>query len=154
MRQLLGEESARAGMGAWAHFLPADTPMPLAMRSLSLIMLASNIEGLPLVFFEAMAMGVPVVSTNLEGIPELVDDEVGACVPNAQNDEERSGLLCDAALRILENDELRSAMGRRARQRIQEHFSFKKSEADYLAAFDDLFNSLRAPHLELVAGTS
>jgi glycosyltransferase involved in cell wall biosynthesis len=127
------------GMHHFTHFLPSDTPIALAMRDLSLLLLASKIEGLPLVFFEAMAMGVPVVSTAIQGIPELVTSEVGACVPNLKNPERRMERLSDAALRILENDELRAAMGRRARLRVQGGgFSLAEANAAYLQAFEEL----------------
>jgi glycosyltransferase involved in cell wall biosynthesis len=108
------------------------------MRSFSLIMLASVIEGLPLSFIEAMAMGVPVVSTDLEGIPELVDDEVGACVRNAKSDARRLRSLVDAGLNVLENDSERGAMSVRARERVRKHFGIEQMRADYLSAFHDL----------------
>lgn len=138
------EERLRAyvteqGMHHFTHFLPSDTPIPLAMRDMSLLLLASRIEGLPLVFFEAMAMGVPVVSTSIQGIPELVTSEVGACVPNLKNPERRLERMSDAALRILENDELRATMGRRARLRIQSpEFNLVSARAAYLSAFEEL----------------
>ena len=129
------------GMHHFTHYLPSDTPIALAMRDLSLLLLASKIEGLPLVFFEAMAMGVPVVSTSIQGIPELVTSEVGACVPNLKNPERRMERLSDAALRILENEELRAAMSRRARLRIQSpEFNLAESKAAYLRAFEELLS--------------
>lgn len=127
------------GMHHYTHFLPSDTPIALAMRDLSLLLLASKIEGLPLVFFEAMAMGVPVVSTSIQGIPELITNDVGAIVANLKDPERRMERLSDAALRILEDDELRAAMGRRARLRVQGGgFSLAESNAAYLQAFEDL----------------
>src|SRR5262249_42739295 len=151
LREQLAEESIRTEMSPWVHFLGSDTPIPLAMRSLSLVMLASEIEGLPLVFFEAMSMGVPVVSTDLEGIPELVTDAVGRCVPNVANANDRLELLCQAALEILEDDHLREQMGHRARQRVEEHFNVVRTDPAYLAAFDDLFTMSRSPSLKLVS---
>ncbi|WP_164007733.1 glycosyltransferase [Pyxidicoccus trucidator] len=141
------------GMHHFTHFLPSDTPIALAMRDMSLLLLASKIEGLPLVFFEAMAMGVPVVSTSIQGIPELVTSEVGACVPNLKDPERRMERLSDAALRILENDELRAAMGRRARLRLQGGgFSLAEANAAYLQAFEELLRGSAdaAGTLELV----
>ncbi len=137
----LQQQLRASGMARWTHFLPANTPMPLAMRSFSLVMLASIIEGLPLSFIEAMAMGVPVVSTGLEGIPELVDGEVGACISNHRSAARRLRELSDAALDILDDDQKRSAMSSRGRERVRKHFGIEQMRADYLAAFDDLLKS-------------
>jgi glycosyltransferase involved in cell wall biosynthesis len=42
---------------------------------------SGDMDGVPMVLMEAMAMGRPVVTTSLSGIPELVDDSVGWLVP-------------------------------------------------------------------------
>ena len=133
-------EALREGIdGRHLHFLPANTDVASALRDFSLVLMASRIEGLPLVYFEAMSLGVPVVSTDIEGIPELVNAEVGACVANAPDDTERLDLLREAALPILENHALRADMGERARKRIVEGgFSAAQTRRDYLRAFGDL----------------
>ncbi len=65
--------------------------------------LASVSEGLPVVLMEAMATGLPVVTTRITGIPELVEDNVsGLLVPPARPDQLASALERihrDAALR-------------------------------------------------------
>jgi colanic acid/amylovoran biosynthesis glycosyltransferase len=58
-----------------------------AMASASVLVLpcrraaSGDMDGVPMVLMEAMAMGRPVVTTSLSGIPELVDDSVGWLVP-------------------------------------------------------------------------
>jgi glycosyltransferase involved in cell wall biosynthesis len=150
MEQPLRERLVETGMNRCTHFLPSDTPIALAMRDMSLLLLASRVEGLPIVFYEAMSMGVPVVSTAIEGIPELVTSEVGACLPNLKNPEARLEAVSGAALDILENEALRSTMGQRARQRIQKHFALASTHAAYLRAFEELLRTGSAP-VELVA---
>jgi glycosyltransferase involved in cell wall biosynthesis len=44
--------------------------------SVDLFLLPSYLEGMPTVIFEAMSMGIPVISTNVGGIPELIEDGV------------------------------------------------------------------------------
>jgi hypothetical protein len=71
-------------------------------------------DGIPLVILEAMAAGLPVVTTPVSGIPELVDDEVGWLVPPGDVDALRSVLL-----EILENPEEALQRGRRGRERLR-----------------------------------
>ena len=71
-------------------------------------------DGIPLVILEAMAAGLPVVTTPVSGIPELVDDEVGWMVPPGDVDALRSVLL-----EILENPEEALQRGRRGRERLR-----------------------------------
>jgi glycosyltransferase involved in cell wall biosynthesis len=65
-----------------------------------------------------MAMGVPLVTTHVSAIPELVENEqTGLLVPPGQPE-----LLADAMLRMLTDDPLRSRVIPAARQRVRQHF--------------------------------
>jgi colanic acid/amylovoran biosynthesis glycosyltransferase len=65
-----------------------------AVRQSRGLVLASFAEGLPVVLMEAMAMGRPVVSTAVNGIPELVDEQVGWLVP-AGSVEALAAAMCE-----------------------------------------------------------
>ncbi|NPV54644.1 MAG: glycosyltransferase family 4 protein [Firmicutes bacterium] len=52
-----------------------------AYRELDVVMLPSLVEGIPVTLMEAMAAGVPVVATALEGVRELLDGGAGLMVP-------------------------------------------------------------------------
>jgi glycosyltransferase involved in cell wall biosynthesis len=68
--------------------------------------LASVSEGLPVVLMEAMAAGLPVVTTRITGVPELVEDgRTGLLVPPA-----RPEALADALQRVVEDPELRTRL--------------------------------------------
>ena len=74
-RMGLGEHVTLAG---WKD---ANQIRDLVARSRALVM-PSFAEGLPVVIMEAMALGRPVISTSIAGIPELVEDGVnGYLVP-------------------------------------------------------------------------
>ncbi|MBN1203338.1 MAG: glycosyltransferase [Myxococcaceae bacterium] len=152
MQEPLQERLLRTGMNRCTHFLPSNAPIALAMRDMSLLLLASRVEGLPIVFYEALSMGVPVVTTAIEGIPELVTQDVGACVPNLKNAEKRLERVSEAALDILENEALRAAMGQRARQRMQTHFPLAATHAAYRKAFEELLRTGARPVDLAVAG--
>jgi glycosyltransferase involved in cell wall biosynthesis len=92
-------------------------------------------DGFPTVILEAMAAGLPVLSTRLSGIPEMVLDGVtGTLVP------ERDVNAATQALQsLLQSAELRLGMGTAGQARVRQHFDLKKA-ADELAV---LFGSVR-----------
>jgi colanic acid/amylovoran biosynthesis glycosyltransferase len=80
-------------------------------------------EGIPNVLKEAMACAVPVVSSRISGIPELVDDGVtGILVPPAQPQ-----ALAGALIRLANDPGLREKMGRAGRTRIEADFDLRAS---------------------------
>ena len=84
------------------------------LRPRSAFCLPTFIEGLPVVLMEAMASGLPVVTTPVNGIPELVQDGVtGLLVPPGRPD-----LLADALQRLLSDPDLRARLADRARARV------------------------------------
>lgn len=75
-------------------------------------------EGIPVVIMEALAAGVPVVASDLSGIPELVLDGVtGLLVPPA--DAER---LADGLARLAGDPGLRARLGRMGRELVERDF--------------------------------
>jgi glycosyltransferase involved in cell wall biosynthesis len=81
-----------------------------------------DMEGLPTVLMEAMATGLVVVSTRHSGIPELVEDGVDGFLAGERDVDEYA-----AKLRALASAD--AAMGRRARQKIEEKFNMSKQNA-------------------------
>ncbi len=79
-------------------------------------------DGIPNVLLESMAMGVPVVATDISAIPELVESEkTGILVPPGQ-----PGQLADAMIRMLTDAQLRSRVIPAARQRVLQDFDNKQ----------------------------
>jgi glycosyltransferase involved in cell wall biosynthesis len=77
-------------------------------------------EGVPVSLMEAMATGLPVVSTYHTGIPELVaDGESGFLVP-----EKDAHAIADRLKRLAKDGKLRTDMGRRGRKMIEEVYSY------------------------------
>jgi glycosyltransferase involved in cell wall biosynthesis len=74
-----------------------------------------NMDGIPTVFMEAMAVGRPVISCPLSGIPELVrDGETGLLVPS-----DDAPALATALTQLSSNHEFRIRLGRQARVRAE-----------------------------------
>jgi colanic acid/amylovoran biosynthesis glycosyltransferase len=99
-----------------------------------------NQDGLPTVLIEAMALGTPVVSTDVTGIPELLADGVtGLAVP--QHDD---AALAAALARLLDDPGLRERLARAARALVERDFDSRR-QAGQLAAL------LAAPAAQAVA---
>lgn len=91
------------------------------LSSADLYTLSSRHEGFPVAPLEAMACGLPIVATEVPGIPDILDsyeDSGGIRVPC-----ENAAQLASAIERLLADKELRQQMGQRARQRVESHFS-------------------------------
>jgi glycosyltransferase involved in cell wall biosynthesis len=78
-------------------------------------------DGIPNVCLESMAMGVPVVTTRVSAIPELVENEKTGLLVSPGHPEQ----LADAMLRMLTDEQLRSRIIPAARQRVQLNFDNK-----------------------------
>jgi glycosyltransferase involved in cell wall biosynthesis len=90
-----------------------------------------NRDGLPTVLLEAMALGTPVVSTDVTGIPEILHHEqTGLMV--AQNDAEA---LAAAMLRLVEDGALREQLALAARARIESDFDIHRNAAHIRALY-------------------
>lgn len=101
------------------------------LRSSRALLLPTFAEGLPVVIMEAFALGRPVISTYIAGIPELVDRNCGWLVP--AGDEES---LAEAMLEALHADEaVLAAFGREGRARVEERHDLKKNAATLRALF-------------------
>jgi glycosyltransferase involved in cell wall biosynthesis len=95
--------------------------------------LPSFAEGVPVVLMEAMAKEIPVVSTRITGIPELVDDGVhGALITPSD-----SNGLADALARILSlAPGVRREMGRAGRRRVCETYDLAANCRVLAGVFD------------------
>ncbi|HSZ05251.1 MAG TPA: glycosyltransferase family 4 protein [Solirubrobacteraceae bacterium] len=108
----------------------------------SLFCLASFAEGVPVVFMEAMAMELPVISTRITGVPELVTDGVdGLLVVPARADQ-----LAEAILSLLTNEPRARELGRAARAKVLSDFNLARSSEELMALFAaELAPSCSAP---------
>jgi len=88
-------------------------------------------DGIPNVLLEAMASGVPIASTTVSGIPELINSEVeGLLVPPNSPTK-----LADALDKLLTSPELRDQLALAARAKIETCFSIERSSAQLLSLF-------------------
>jgi glycosyltransferase involved in cell wall biosynthesis len=87
---------------------------------MSVYVLSSTREGLPNTVLEAMAMEVPIVSTDVDGVKEAVSDQQEAILVPARDSER----LARAVETMLEDGNLRARLVQNARRKVESQFSF------------------------------
>jgi glycosyltransferase involved in cell wall biosynthesis len=122
------------GIGERTHFPGYRSDLIPVYASFDLFVLSSRREGLPNSILEAMAMGLPVVTTDVAGAKELVvNGETGLVVPQ----QDVHG-LAKAILTILGDEQRRLAMARAGRRRVEFEFSFSRR----MGRIEDLYEQI------------
>jgi len=89
-------------------------------------------DGIPNVLVEAMAMGLPVVSTTVAGVPELIEDgRTGLLVP-----EQDPGALATAIERLMDDPALRDRLRTNARADVHARFDRRRNVQDLVRILD------------------
>ncbi len=98
-------------------------------RESALFVLPSVSEGMTLVVLEALACGLPVVATNVSGVRDVVDDDVGRIVPKRD-----SAALAKRMAELLSDSSLMRNMSKNARERA-EMFSWERIAKKTVAVY-------------------
>jgi Glycosyltransferase len=128
------EQVAGLGLQERVRFLGVRADVADILRASDVFVLSSRVEGNPMSVMEAMAAGLPVVSTAVGGVPELVREGVtGLLVPS-----EDAGALAHAMHALVDDPVRRQAMGAAARQHAVAHFDIRHT----VRMYEELYESL------------
>lgn len=107
-------------------------------REAAVFALSSRWEGMPNVLLQAMAAGVPVVATQVEGVSELVcDGQTGLVVPK-----DDSASLSTALKQILDSPDLAKELGNRAQDIVSKEFTWERTAQMSDQTYTDLLVQL------------
>ncbi|MFO7914688.1 MAG: glycosyltransferase [Candidatus Krumholzibacteriales bacterium] len=113
-----------------------DIPDILAATDISVLCSHPVVETFPLTVLEAMACGLPVISTDVGSVSEIITDrENGILIPSGDTE-----ALTDAMMELASDRNLRERLGGNARRKVAGSFSDEKMAEKYIAVFDDIFN--------------
>lgn len=123
MRAELARKIGRLGLDGSVRLLGARTQAEVRalMESAGICVLASRrgrdgqMDGIPVVLMEALALGVPVVSTRISGIPELVEEEKTGLLVEPDD----AAALASAVERLLDDGELAARVASEGRRRVE-----------------------------------
>ena len=108
--------------------------MASAVLAFDVLALSSRTEGTPIVLFEAMAAGVPIVATAVGGVPDVVTPGEALLVPS-----EDAGALAEAIDAVLAEPGGAAARAVAAAERLAAVYS----AAAWLDRYDELYDSLQ-----------
>jgi glycosyltransferase involved in cell wall biosynthesis len=117
-------------------FQPNTKDIAAVLRELDVFVLCSEHEGAPRALLEAMACGIPVVATNVGGIPEILSIANSFSWLLVQPRSPR--LLARSVLRVLDSQDIRNGLAERVRRRVIDAFSADRE----LAAYEEAYNTV------------
>jgi glycosyltransferase involved in cell wall biosynthesis len=124
---------ADLGLTEQVHLTGLRRDVPELMHSFDLFALSSLWEGLPRVLPQAMAAGLPIVATAVDGNAEAVTDGVNGLLTSPGD----PSAIADAVLQLLEDRALSAQMGDAGRARVGE-FGARKMVSDIAALYEAL----------------
>jgi glycosyltransferase involved in cell wall biosynthesis len=134
LRDELEAYARKLGINDRVRFLGWRRDLAAIYGATDVFMLTSRNEGTPVALIEAMASGVPGVSTDVGGVKDVIDSaDVGARVP----DGDAAGLAAQL-VRYLADPDLRRRTGERARARVLDRYSLDRLVRDITALYRDL----------------
>jgi glycosyltransferase involved in cell wall biosynthesis len=137
LRRSLTRLASELGITSRVHFLGNRRDIPELLAAGDVFALSSAQEANPLCIMEAMAAGLPVVSTAVGGVPELVESGVQGFLTEPGD----VGGLARAMCVVLHDAELRAALGSQAAKRAIDQFDV----SDMVRAYENLYaHRLRA----------
>jgi glycosyltransferase involved in cell wall biosynthesis len=134
LRSDLEAYARQLGIADRVRFLGWRRDLSTIYGATDVFMLTSRNEGTPVALIEAMASGVPGVSTDVGGVKDVIDStDVGARVP----DGDTAGLAAHL-VRYLADPELRRRSGQRARAAVLDRYGLDRLVRDITALYRDL----------------
>ena len=128
----------RLGLQEYVKLAGARADVPRLLRAMDVSVLCSAFEVLPVSLLECMAMELPVVSTNVGSIDEVVvEGTTGFLTPKGD-----ANALAAKILELVRNRDLARQMGQAGRRRVEEQFTMDLM----ISRYEELFEHLVARH--------
>jgi glycosyltransferase involved in cell wall biosynthesis len=120
--KMLREKAAALGISDRVTFSGYVADTRLVYLAADVLLMPSRYEGLPMALLEAMAMGLPVVASQLDGIAEVIGDgREGFLVPS-----DNASLFVERTAALLQDADLSSRIAQNARAKIEASFSVER----------------------------
>lgn len=130
----LRDSAREQGVEEEVLFLGFRTDIPRVLNTLDVFVLASQSEGLGVSLLEAACGGLPLVGTDVGGIPEIVHDGVTGCLVPPGN----SQVLAEKLAYLLDHPAKAAELGRQAQDLIRTEFSVETMVAKYHRLYQSL----------------
>ena len=151
--QELMDKTSAMGLKGTVYFLGAGDDVRCCYRDARLTLICSLKEGLTLTAYESCSMGVPVVSADVGGQKDLIDDSVGALIPCRQTEadsldarsfpENEVQAYVDAICDLLTDSARWTAASKACRRRILNDFTIRNMVEHFEKQFCSLTENSR-----------
>jgi glycosyltransferase involved in cell wall biosynthesis len=141
------------------HVLGAHPHAAELIADATVLMTPSEYEGVALVSYEAMALGIPQIVANVGGQSELLTPEAGILIDHGPAEETAYAKAC---LELLADPERRARMAAAGKERISTHFTAENAVGEYAHIFEEMAQlgrkraceipHLRPPHIDPLRG--
>lgn len=105
-----------------------NAEVPSALEEFDIFCATSNQESFGVSIIEAMAMGLPVVATDVPGFKEVMVDGQTGIIVEKRNSEQ----IADAIEKMLFDEDLRLKYGSNGRQRVEDYYNFDKNVGEMI----------------------
>lgn len=130
--ELLAQASGKA-LGGRVHLAGQRTDLDSVLATFDVAAMSSDFEGLPLFVFECMAHLTPLVSTEVGGVPDVVEDGLtGLLVPPRD-----PAALAGALTRLLGDEDLRARLAEDAGRRLPD-YTMQRAAERFAALYERL----------------
>jgi len=92
------------------------------LKAFDIFVLPSIKEGLPYTILEAMAAETPIITTNIGGIPEMIDDNISGILIQPKNSQQ----LAEKIIYLINNPEIAQEMTQKAKEKVVKEFGLEK----------------------------
>lgn len=140
LRDDLEREALALGIEDRMHVLGVRRDVPSLLHSVDLFVFPSRTEGLPNALLEAMAAGLPIITTDVPGCRDLIDDgQTGLIVPR-----DDTSALAGAIDRLLRDDDLAARLGAQAHRKVSASWHINTTFDAYDALYRQVLASARS----------
>lgn len=134
---LLRAKVAELGIAGSVRFLGHVQDTPALYAGADALLMTSKFEGTPIVLLEAMAMRLPVVAPHLDGIGEVLEDEVDALLV-AKPERDR---FVQAIERVIQTPDLANRLAQAAETKVRARYSVEAMAAQVATIYERCLNS-------------
>ena len=141
-KENLEQLAARLDIQHNVKFYGERNDVPKLLADAGFFVSSTLTEGISLTLLEAMAVGLPVLTTAVGGNPEIVDEpKTGYLVPAKNPDAVAAGII-----NMCREKENWPTMGSLGRQRVEQHFEIRKMIQKYELLYQDVLNTRKQSH--------
>jgi glycosyltransferase involved in cell wall biosynthesis len=127
----------RLDLGRHVDFTGFRSDVANLLGCTDVVVLCSETESAPLTLLEGMSSGLPVVATNVGGIPEIVEDGVNGYLVPPKHPE----AIAERILELNADPKLRRRLGGSARETILERYTIDKIVDQYVDVYKEIIKS-------------